>query len=1044
MNEKLLRSLNLSERWSLCRDVLANERIDDTPAPLLVEQWRERTRDYWSRKLSVAGIPDGAFSALVTPEFGRLIQRRLPLWLEQLAAILDDEAPSGVEPGPDLAVVCEPIVQPIRDRLRSELISLSRENPSLVRDAVALERNLYAQLHPQLLTMAGRAVVLEYHAALLEQGGAKPKKQFMEEFLERLRSRCFALRMYEEYPVLARLVFQRTEQWAQHSKELLGRLANDRADIQNTFQVELEGVSRILLYAGDRHAGGRSVAVLSFESGTRVVYRPRTVRVYRTYEQLQLWLNAHGFSPQFRPVRTLDCGGYGWIEHIAAEACKSGSEIHEFYFRMGATLALSYALGMTDLHAENVIAHGKIPVLVDLESVLHPETPGSIRYELAALAESVLRVGLLPPPTARPYDTSGLKGADGQELPFAPAMAALRDDELIVDRVSARTAGLSNRPWLEGQSPPPIEDYIPDVVKGFESLYAFLASHHEQLLAPGGPLAQFADAEIRVILRPTAVYAFTLHESLHPDFLGDAVLRDQFFDRLWDDNATGSDFWSTTVGVEQDEMWRGDIPLFSSTPNSKRVRTSGGEWLPGELAETSLERARRRILSFSAADRMRQVWFMKASLALSSKEDAIAVHRPRWLRDDSSPTGGLGDATSLVRRLADRINTLFDPDRANWAVMSTDKGRWRLRSADADLYDGLPGIIIALLQVNRYVRGTPLEGVVEPAVQAFLRRVAQVRVSGPRLDPGAFSGWAGVLYCLAYLASERKEAGMLELAAGIAKDTVSPLIDNETECDIVLGIGGCLAVCCELHRKLNGGGTFLELAEQCGKRILALAVREEGCAYWRTQIPSARPLVGFSHGVSGIAWALLQLFRINHDSKLWDAAMAALGYERQAFSGAHQNWPDYRIDITERQVSTAGDTFQTAWCHGAVGIGMMRCDILDLMEDDGPIREEIRTAVATTLGKGLGNNHCLCHGDLGSIEFLQAAVACGEADPARIASVLRKTCTDISTNGPCCSTPLGVETPSLMRGLSGILHGLLRAEYPGEVPSILRLRLPLN
>ena len=39
-----------------------------------------------------------------------------------------------------------------------------------------------------------------------------------------------------------------------------------------------------------------------------------------------------------------------------------------FYRRQGALLALLYALEATDFHAENLIASGEFPVLIDLET----------------------------------------------------------------------------------------------------------------------------------------------------------------------------------------------------------------------------------------------------------------------------------------------------------------------------------------------------------------------------------------------------------------------------------------------------------------------------------------------------------------------------------------------------------------------------------------------------------------------------------------------------------------------------------------------------
>jgi lantibiotic modifying enzyme len=134
----------------------------------------------------------------------------------------------------------------------------------------------------------------------------------------------------------------------------------------------------------------------------------------------------------------------------------------------------------------------------------------------------------------------------------------------------------------------------------------------------------------------------------------------------------------------------------------------------------------------------------------------------------------------------------------------------------------------------------------------------------------------------------------------------------------------------------------------------------------------------------------------------------------------------------------------TPWCHGAPGIGLARlCSLRHL--DDEAIRAEIDTALQTTLAKGFGGNHSLCHGDLGNLELLlQASQVLAEpqwhAQVDRIAAIILES---ISRDGWLCGTPLGVESPGLMTGLAGIGYGLLRLAEPTRVPCVLVLAPPV-
>jgi class II lanthipeptide synthase len=214
---------------------------------------------------------------------------------------------------------------------------------------------------------------------------------------------------------------------------------------------------------------------------------------------------------------------------------------------------------------------------------------------------------------------------------------------------------------------------------------------------------------------------------------------------------------------------------------------------------------------------------------------------------------------------------------------------------------------------------------------------------------------------------------------------------------------------------------------------------------WVIVAAGPTPLAGFSHGAAGIAWALLELAALTGEERFRTAACAAITYERSLFSHEAGNWPDLRELKTARQ---AGDNDQQrlmmAWCHGAPGIGLARlCSLQHL--DDAAIRVEIDTALQTTLAQGFGNNHSLCHGDLGNLELLlQASQVLEEpqwrAQVDRIAVIILES---ISRDGWLCGTPLGVESPGLMTGLAGIGYGLLRLAEPTRVPSVLVLAPPI-
>jgi len=118
-------------------------------------------------------------------------------------------------------------------------------------------------------------------------------------------------------------------------------------------------------------------------------------------------------------------------------------------------------------------------------------------------------------------------------------------------------------------------------------------------------------------------------------------------------------------------------------------------------------------------------------------------------------------------------------------------------------------------------------------------------------------------------------------------------------------------------------------------------------------------------------------------------------------------------------------------------------DLLGSLDDD-IVRQEIQVAVKATVRFGFGDNHSLCHGDLGNLELL-SSVARTLGDSAlrtMVAGVARAILDDVRVTGWRCGNPMRVESPGLMTGLAGIGYGLLRLADPERVPSILLLEPP--
>src|SRR5262249_128807 len=122
----------------------------------------------------------------------------------------------------------------------------------------------------------------------------------------------------------------------------------------------------------DPHRNGRRVSILGFADDRKIVYKPKDVQVDAAWTTLLGWLNDHEAPIRLRGAAVLVRDGYGWVEHILADTRPDACDAPLYYSRAGGLLALLYILRGVDFHYENVLISDNCPMLVDVETLLHP------------------------------------------------------------------------------------------------------------------------------------------------------------------------------------------------------------------------------------------------------------------------------------------------------------------------------------------------------------------------------------------------------------------------------------------------------------------------------------------------------------------------------------------------------------------------------------------------------------------------------------------------------------------------------------------------
>jgi type 2 lantibiotic biosynthesis protein LanM len=1044
--------------------------VDEVLANRQLDRWKSQApfdkQSYFDQRLSANNITVPELIQCLGESTESLRDRypETPDWLIELEQAYSSEIEFESIPLPealkeiqtiDFLNLFEPLIHQGRDRLRKEIKSLSINSFDLPFDPNTIEALLYANLPKRLLSIISRTLVLELNVARLRgQLQGDTSEQRFQSFIQRLRQRHVTLGILQEYPVLARQALLCINHWIITSQEFLQHLCQDWEDLRSQLSPDQHpGVlGEVSAGEGDSHRSGRSVIIAKFSSGFRVVYKPRSMSLDVHFQELLHWINEQGNHPPFRLLKILDRGDYGWVEYVDTQTCSTQDEIQRFYERQGGYLAILYALEATDFHHENLIAAGEHPVLLDLEALFHPRVGGvdlTQAEHLAnnALGYSVFGIGLLPnriwsTEESAGVDLSGIGSSEGQLTPHeVPRWQGIGTDEMKLTRQRVEMTAADNQPTLNGEKVN-VLDYSDAIAQGFTSIYRLLLNHRAKFLAESGPLANFAGDTVRVIVRATRTYAMLLIESFHPDVLRNALDRDRLFDRLWL-AVEQLPHLAKLLPAEQADLRNGDIPMFTTRPDSTTLWTSQGRSIPNFLDQSGLDSVRQRVQQLNETDLNRQLWIIQASLTSLALSTSQPKARKSLKLSKVYPSVTREQCLTAAKNIGDRLDTLAlrgESDAAWIGLTLVDDRHWTLTPLGCDLYDGLPGTILFLAYLGEITQEPRYSQLARAALQTLQRLLEQN--SSWLTQIGGFSGWGGIIYTLTHLGSLWRQSDLIDQAEDNLEH-LPDLIEKDQNFDIIGGAAGCIGGLLTLYRERPSDKT-LKIAIQCGEHLLSHAQpMEQGCGWINPRI-SSQPLAGFSHGNAGIAWALLQLATLSGAERFQKTALQAIAYERSLFSKPNRNWPDLReFETVLRNGNSEPVSFMNAWCHGAPGVGLARLQCLQYLQD--PVMDiEIKVALQTTLAEGFGFNHSLCHGDLGNLELLLQA---GEQlqdrqwkiQSDRLAAMILE---NIQQEGWRCGIPLGVESPGLMTGLAGIGYGLLRLAEPHQLPSILVLDPP--
>jgi type 2 lantibiotic biosynthesis protein LanM len=858
-------------------------------------------------------------------------------------------------------------------------------------------------------------------------------------------------RLFEDKPVLLRLFATVTRQWIDASREMVLRLDADLAAIRRDI-LHSGNAGRVAGFEGnlsDPHNNGRSVRIVSFEDGARVVYKPKDLRLDAAWHALVERLNAAQAPIELKAVRAIARDGYGWTEFIDHAACADAAGFARFFQRAGGWLALFHCFAATDMHQENMIACGDHPVPIDLEMILQAgaeergaEAPEDFAFAAAAeiVSNSVTAVGLLP---AYGRSPDNIVFAVGGMTADWNAKTEVIWDKINSDAMrpakSNQAAKTSpNLPHVDGRNAR-FGDHVDDFVEGFEQ-YANFLLRRARAAGPDELFDGFVGVPVRNVIRATRFYYMLLQRLRNHKAMDDGVIwsaQADFIARLSDWQSEHNPLWPLQR-AERAALVVLNVPHFVSPSDGHDIGDANGNSVHTALP-SGLARARARFANFDEREIAWQTEVIRENTNSIPRSAKAKVAEPQeTAREDSA----IAPTKETFIAEADRIAA----ELSHYAIRRGPSVAWigldwlgdsefsQLVCLGPDLYNGICGIGV-FLAAHAAVTGNTASAELAYAGLAQLRNNLKSRNAARMaraLGLGGAVGLGSIVYALAVMAKCLHDDALLADARQAAQLFTDDLIAADKQLDVVSGSAGGILSLLRLYRDCRSDDV-LRLAVKCGEHLLGQPrLGPEGQRTWVGQGSGPRGLNGMSHGAAGFAYALTSLAQATGRAEFAQAAAECMAFENSSYDAERHNWPDLR--------DVGGLSWPCQWCHGAPGIGLARIATSRLRGmDDGRLAADIQNAIEGVEQGRPTAVDTLCCGALGGVEFFcEAGDALGRDDLRALAAqqltaVLRSAAAagDYRWNSGKGRFNLG-----MFRGLAGVGYTLLR-RVDGSLPNVL-------
>ncbi|WP_025149539.1 type 2 lanthipeptide synthetase LanM family protein [Bacillus sp. H1a] len=873
--------------------------------------------------------------------------------------------------------------------------------------------NIFDYLATELSSIAYKTMILEMNISKSngELKGDTPEDRYIS-FISLYQNKKRLYSFFDKYIVLTRLLSTRTSFILNNVKALLDRIKCDQEELMQIFELQNFKLTNCQFGEGDTHAKGNTVTILTFNDTKKVVYKPKSLQINDVFNQFIKWLNEkeHHNYRQLKIIQSLLRDSYAYEEYISYKSCQSLADVQNFYHRVGQLMAIIQLLNGTDIHMENLIAHGEHPVIIDLETLIQQALPlekdESVSNKLhEALFQHVTRTLFLPTVGIK-LEKLDLSALNGREQDIDDTVLQVVNDGTDNARYDWKPLTLkasNNLPFFENEkSSVHYLDFKQEILNGFITIYELVIENKEEFLK-SKLMERFDGLFVRVLLRDTNQYATILMHTEHPEMLTDMLDREKALENMW----AYPFIDKTIIRKENEDMLVHDIPIFFNSTESLSLFNSEVDEIPFVYSENSFNRFKTSICNLDINELNRQLDIILLHLGdfSTSKRNElynrVKNERLSYLKLSQKPLDIEKDTflKEAIRIGDDIISCAFKEKDINWLMpYNFEKDKWSLIPLKPDFYNGLAGMYFFFEKLYEVTK--------EERFKNFSSKLLyQCYPENTFSFEMGLSGYPGYLLAFSHqdVTIDKEKKTIYKLLNRFLKE-IDRIFTDATDVlektDIINGTASLLLATLRLYKKNSNSDRWLELALKITDQLID--------KYSKMSLSD----FSYGHGIGGIFYAVSKLNEVVQNKK----------------------YRDFIENIRQQILNHPEDYANNLhWCTGKIGTNTA----LYLTAKEEVEKTNIEKSIFKLIyQEQFLSNDTLCHGNTGLIDML---LTLGTKDSVHLANQIgRKVLVQkqLTNNYQLMDIPSYPDI-SLFTGLSGIGYQFLRLSQNKNMPSLL-------